>query len=80
MRDITNDIFLKVQKRMEISEEIGAIKSDLFIDIIDQNAEDDIRRSVMSLCKEIGLDSTFASRLLNILLAGSVRIQKLAAE
>jgi aspartate aminotransferase len=76
MRDITNDIFLKVQKRMEISEEIGAIKSDLFIDIIDQNAEDDIRRSVMSLCKEIGLDSTFAGRLLNILLAGSVRIQE----
>jgi len=56
MRDLTNEIFLKVQKRMEIAKEIGEIKSNLSIEVTDLNAEDDIRKSVMSLCKDIGLD------------------------
>ena len=43
MRDLTNDIFLKVQKRMEIAKEIGEIKSNLCIDVTDQNAEEDIQ-------------------------------------
>ena len=77
MRELTKDIFLKVQKRMEISREIGEIKSNLSIDITDQNAEEDMRRSVISLSKEIGLDSKFASRLLNILFAASVKIQEM---
>ena len=72
MRDLTNEIFLKVQKRMEIAKEIGEIKSNLSIEVTDRNAEDDIRKSVMSLCKDIGLDSRFASQLLNVLLSASV--------
>ena len=76
MRDLTNDIFVKIQKRMEIAKEIGEIKSNLCIDVTDQNAEEDIRKSVMSLSKNIGLDSRFASRLLNVLLTASVRIQE----
>lgn len=76
MRDLTNEIFVKIQKRMEIAKEIGEIKSNLCIDVTDQNAEDDIRKSVMSLSKNIGLDSRFASRLLNVLLTASVKVQE----
>lgn len=77
MRDLTNEIFLKVQKRMEIAKEIGEIKSNLSIEVTDRNAEDDIRKSVMSLCKDIGLDSRFASQLLNVLLSASVKVQEI---
>ena len=77
MRDLTNEIFLKVQKRMEIAKEIGEIKSNLSIEVTDQNAEDDIRKSVMLLCKDIGLDLRFASQLLNVLLSASVKVQEI---
>jgi|SRR5215467_2545328 len=77
MRDLTNEIFLKVQQRMEISKEIGEIKSHLCLDVMDQSTECDIRKSIMLLSNNIGLDSKFANRLLNILFAESVKVQEM---
>ncbi len=77
MRDLTNDIFLKVQQRMELSKEIGEIKSHLCLDVTDQSAECDIRKSILLLSKNIGLDSKFANRLLNVLFTESVRVQEM---
>ncbi|HEX5977233.1 MAG TPA: aminotransferase class I/II-fold pyridoxal phosphate-dependent enzyme, partial [Nitrososphaeraceae archaeon] len=75
MRDITADIIHKVQKRMEISKKIGEIKTKNNIDVEDEKVESDLRNSALKLADEIGMNSEFSGRLLNILLTESVRLQ-----
>lgn len=75
IRDITSDIIRKAQRRNELSEQIGAIKKKLKIDVKDEKVEQDIRTFISKLSNEIGIDPDFAGRLLNILLAESLRLQ-----
>ena len=65
----------KVQRRNELSKQIGAIKNKLRINVKDEKVEQDIRSSISNLSDEIGIDPDFAGRLLNILLAESLRLQ-----
>ena len=65
----------KVQRRNELSKQIGAIKNKLKINVKDEKVEQDIRSSISNLSNEIGIDPDFAGRLLNILLAESLRLQ-----
>ena len=65
----------KVQRRNELSKQIGAIKNKLRINVKDEKVEQDIRLSISNLSDEIGIDPDFAGRLLNILLAESLRLQ-----
>ena len=74
--DITADIMRKVQRRMLVSKKIGEIKTKLNIDIMDEKAEQDVRNSVLKVSKELGIDPDFSGRLLNILLAESVKLQQ----
>ena len=77
IRDVTLDIIANAHKRMELSERIGTIKGNLNIDIQDEGVEQEIRSSVIELSDKLGIDPAFSGRLLNILLAESVRLQQI---
>src|ERR671915_342689 len=77
MRNITNNIIRLVQDRMEVAKKIGNIKHQLKIEIEDEKVENDIKKSVMELTKDIGMDFEFSGRLLNLLLLESVKLQNI---
>jgi len=77
MRNITNNIIRLVQDRMEVAKKIGNIKHQLNIEIEDEKVENDIKKSVMELTKDIGMDVEFSGRLLNLLLLESVKLQNI---
>jgi aspartate aminotransferase len=60
---------------MQISKRIGEIKSKLNVNVTDERVEQDIRNSVSKLAKEIGMDLEFSGKLLNIILAESIKVQ-----
>jgi aspartate aminotransferase len=66
----------QVHERMQISRQIGEIKNRLNMEVNDEKIEQDIRKSILKLSKEIGMDTKFCGRLLNILLMESVRLQQ----
>jgi aspartate aminotransferase len=76
IRDITEEIIHQVHNRMQISKRIGEIKSKLNVNVTDERAEQDIRNSVSKLAKEIGMDAEFSGKLLNIILAESIKLQQ----
>ena len=75
IRDITADIIHKVKKRMEISKQIGEIKTKNNIVVEDERVESELRNSALKIADEVGMDSEFSGRLLNMLLTESVRLQ-----
>jgi aspartate aminotransferase len=75
VRDITAQIMHNVHRRMELSKQIGEIKSRLDIDVKDEKVENDIRTMVLSLADETGMGRDFSLQLLNILLAESEQVQ-----
>jgi len=75
VRDITAQIMRNVHQRMELTKQIGEIKSRLGIDVKDEKVENDIRTMVLSLAHEMGMGRDFALQLLNILLAESEQVQ-----
>ena len=75
VKDITLEIMRLVKQRLDLVKEIGAIKQELGLSIIDKQAEDELRASVLELSNSIGLDKGFALRLLNILIRESIRLQ-----
>jgi aspartate aminotransferase len=66
----------QVHERMQISRQIGEIKNKLNMEVNDEKVEQDIRKSILKLSREIGMDTRFCGRLLNILLMESVRLQQ----
>ena len=66
----------QVHERMQISRQIGEIKNKLNMEVNDEKVEQDVRKSILKLSKEIGMDTRFCGRLLNILLMESVRLQQ----
>ncbi len=75
MRNITNQIIELVHDRMEVAKKIGNIKQQLKIEIEDEKVENDIKKTVLNLTKDIGMDVEFSGRLLNLLLSESVKLQ-----
>src|SRR5437764_8004068 len=61
---------------MQISRQIGKIKNELNMDVADEKVEKDIRKSILKLSEQIGMDTKFCGRLLNTLLTESVRLQQ----
>ncbi len=61
---------------MELAQKIGEIKAKLGMDVTDDQVESEIRMSVLSLAHQIGLDPSYSSRLLNLLLIESVGLQR----
>jgi aspartate aminotransferase len=60
---------------MEISKQIGEIKTKNNIDVEDEKVESDLRNSALKIADKVGMDSEFSGRLLNMLLSESVRLQ-----
>ena len=75
VRRITLAIMELIKNRMDIVSKIGAIKHDLGLDVIDEQAEEELRTSVIELSNKIGLDKELALRLLNILVDESKELQ-----
>jgi aspartate aminotransferase len=61
---------------MQISRQIGKIKNELNMEVADEKVEQDIRKSILKLSEQIGMDKKFCGRLLNTLLTESVRLQQ----
>ena len=75
MQNITNQIIKLVHDRMEVAKKIGNIKQQFKIEIEYENVEHDIKKTVLKLTKDIGMDVEFSGRLLNLLLSESVKLQ-----
>ena len=74
--DTTSQIIRQVKKRMQLSQQIGHLKSRLNIDIRDEKVEQDIQKSVLALSEELELDSEFSVKLLDLILTESINIQR----
>ena len=72
---ITFDILKLLKERNDIAKEIGNLKNNLGIGVTNEERENQLRASVLTLCKEIGLDEKTAMIMLNFLLNESVKIQ-----
>src|SRR5574340_1659061 len=72
---ITFDILKLLKERNDIAKEIGNLKSNLGIGVTNEERENQLRTSVLTLCKEIGLEEKAAMIMLNFLLNESVKIQ-----
>ncbi len=72
---ITFDILRLLKERNEIAKEIGNLKNNLGIGVTNEERENQLRASVLTLCREIELDEKAAMIMLNFLLNESVKIQ-----
>ncbi len=75
MDEVTLEMIKLLKTRTEIAKEIGEVKKNIGKGVIDELREDNLREKVISLCKNIGLDETIATKYLNFLLNESVKIQ-----
>jgi aspartate aminotransferase len=73
---VTAEIFQKIKRRMELAQKVGEIKTMLGMDVTDDQVESEIKKSILSLAHQIGLDPSYSSRLLNLLLIESVGLQR----
>jgi aspartate aminotransferase len=75
MDEITLEMIKLLKTRINIAKEIGEVKKNLGKGITDEVREENLRTKVVSLCKEIGLDDSIATKFLNFLLNESVKVQ-----
>jgi len=75
MDEITLEMVNLLKTRTDIAKEIGEIKKNLGKGVTDEIREENLRTKVVSLCKEIGLNETLATKFLNFLLNESVKVQ-----
>jgi aspartate aminotransferase len=75
IRAITEQIMTLVKKRLDTAKAIGIIKRSHGLEIIDERAEDDLRRYILDRCDVMGLDRGIAGRLLSMLVVESRRVQ-----
>ena len=75
MDEVTLKMIELLKTRTDIAREIGEVKKNLGKAVTDEAREDSLRGNVISLCNNIGLDETMATRFLNFLLNESVKVQ-----
>jgi aspartate aminotransferase len=75
MDEITLEMIKLLKTRTDIAKEIGEVKKNLGKGVTDEPREENLRTKVVSLCKEIGLDDSIATKFLNFLLNESVKVQ-----
>jgi len=75
MDEVTLEMIKLLKTRTEIAKEIGEVKKNMGKGVTDELREDNLRGKVISLCKNIGLDETIATKYLNFLLNESVKVQ-----
>lgn len=75
MDEVTLEIIKLLKTRTDIAKEIGEVKKNIGKVVTDEAREENLRGKVISLCKEIQLDETIATKFLNFLLNESVKVQ-----
>jgi len=75
MDEVTLEMIKLLKTRTEIAKEIGKVKKNIGKGVTDELREDNLRGKVISLCKNIGLDETIATKYLNFLFNESVKVQ-----
>lgn len=73
--EITIEMIKMLKIRTDISKEIGEIKKNIGKGITDESREDNLRKQVITLCKELNFDESIASKFLNFLLNESIKVQ-----
>lgn len=75
MEEVTLQMIELLKTRTDIARKIGEVKKNIGKGVTDELREDNLRRKVITSCKDIGLDETIATKFLNFLLNESVKIQ-----
>ena len=75
MDEVTLKMIELLKTRTDIAKEIGEVKKNIGKGVTDEAREDSLRGKVISLCSNIGLDETMATKFLNFLLNESVKVQ-----
>ena len=75
MDEVTLKMIELLKTRTNIAKEIGEIKKNIGKGVTDEIREDSLRGKVISLCNNIELDETMATKFLNFLLNESVKVQ-----
>ena len=75
MDEVTLKMIELLKTRTEIAKEIGEVKKNIGKGVTDEAREDILRGKVISLCNDIKLDETIATKFLNFLLNESVKVQ-----
>jgi len=75
MDEITLEMIKLLKARTDIAKEIGEVKKNIGKGVTDESREDNLRSKVISLCNELELDESIATKFLNFLLNESVKVQ-----
>jgi len=72
----TKDIFSLIDKRLSLVRKVSEKKEQQGIPVINRDVERRLQKHITELCSERDIDSKFALRILNQLIAESVRVQR----
>ena len=75
MDEVTLKMIELLKNRTDIAKEIGEVKKNIGKGVTDEAREDSLRGKVISLCDNIGMDETIATKFLNFLLNESIKVQ-----
>ena len=75
IKTVTQQIISLINQRMEIAKQIGEIKSELRLGVVDDRVEQEIKNYILNNICSKGLDQEFLGRIINMLIKESVSIQ-----
>jgi aspartate aminotransferase len=75
IEEVTLEMIKLLKTRTDIAKQIGDAKANLGMTVTDEEREDELRKQVTKLSKEINLDQSTALKFLNLLLNESVKVQ-----
>lgn len=75
MDEVTMEMIKLLKTRTDIAKEIGEVKKTIGKGVTDESRENNLREKIISLCNDIGLEETIATKFLNFLLNESVKVQ-----
>ena len=75
IKTVTQHIISLINQRMEIAKQIGEIKNELHLGVVDDKVEQEIKNYILHNTCSKGLDREFLGRIINMLISESVTIQ-----
>ena len=75
MDAVTLEMINLLKTRTDIAKQIGEVKKSIGKGVADEEREENLRRKIMKVAQQIGLDETLASKFLNFLLNESIKVQ-----
>lgn len=75
MNEVTLEMIKMLKTRIDVAKKIGEVKKNLGKGVTDESRENNLREKVISLCQEIGLEESIATKFFNFLINESVKVQ-----